>query len=236
MSKKWLDWSTGACREPGQGTAGHCDCARGTLSKKDGRPSRPARAANRGGGQRSVAVAHFTPCPKRRLDWSICARREPGREDSEALRLLTPHHVPKNGWAGRPARAANRGGGQRGVAVAHVASCPKKWLGGSTGACRKPGRGTAGRCGSPLARCSDKRARGLLAYKNRSADGRVHLICASMALLTQKIPWHHYALFSGWYFVKAAVKSASVAALFNKISTNASRCGNSCMFATCCIS
>ena len=130
MSKKWLDWSTGACREPGQGTAGHCDCARGTLSKKDGRPSRPARAANRGGGQRSVAVAHFTPCPKRRLDWSICARREPGREDSEALRLLTPHHVPKNGWAGRPARAANRGGGQRGVAVAPLPAVQTSGQGG----------------------------------------------------------------------------------------------------------
>lgn len=30
------------------------------------------------------------PCPKRRLDWSTGAYREPGQDDSGALRLPTP--------------------------------------------------------------------------------------------------------------------------------------------------
>jgi len=46
-----------------------------------------------------------------------------------------------HGWAGPLARATNRGGGQRGIAVAHVAPCSKRWLAWSTGACREPRRG-----------------------------------------------------------------------------------------------
>ena len=43
--------------------------------------------------------------------------------------VLVKTKLPIHGWAGRPARAANRGGGQRGVAVAYTAPCPKKTAG-----------------------------------------------------------------------------------------------------------
>lgn len=80
-----LDWSTGACRKP-------------------------ARAANRGRGQRGVAVAHAAPCPKKWLAWSTGACRKPGREYGGALQLPRRHHVQKRrlAWSTDACRGPGR--------------------------------------------------------------------------------------------------------------------------------
>ena len=176
-------------------------------TKKDGWPGRPARAGNRGG-----RTAGRCSCPRGTLS-------------------------KKDGWPRQPARAVNRGGDSGALWLLTSHHIQKRRLAWPTGACREPGQGDSGALRLRTMPCVQTSGQGVYYRTKTEAQTWFTLPSALLWLCSLKeLSWHHCALCSGWYFVNAAVKSASVAALFSKMLTNSSSWGKVWMLATCCSS